>query len=136
MRNGWALWSNVVFKKEVICHWNIWIWFQDLWIRFWGLEIKHLKAHNFVWQVCSFIIILQLRPPIELKFSQVCYFIHVLSYTKWEDWSLTITNCVQCLLKLHSDHSRTKRVTRLPACWQSMCFYHVCSNQAAAATFP
>ena len=29
---------------------------------------------------------------IELKFSQVCYFMHMLRYTKWEDWSLTITN--------------------------------------------
>ena len=27
-----------------------WIWFRDLRIRFWGFEIKHLKAHNFVWQ--------------------------------------------------------------------------------------
>ena len=31
-----------------------WIWFQDLIIRFWGLEIKHLKAHNPVWQGCFF----------------------------------------------------------------------------------
>ena len=39
VRNG-SLWSNV----------NIWIWFRDLRIRFWGPEIKHPKAHNFVWQ--------------------------------------------------------------------------------------
>ena len=27
---------------------NIWFWFQDLRIRFWGLKIKHLRAHNFI----------------------------------------------------------------------------------------
>ena len=32
-----------------------------------------------------------------LKFSQVCYFYDMLRYTKWEDWSLTVTNSVQCL---------------------------------------
>ena len=37
----------------------------------------------------------QLRWPIELNFSQVCYFVHnMLRNTKWEDWSLTITNSV------------------------------------------
>ena len=30
------------------------IWFRDLRTRFWGLEIKHLIAHNFVWQGCIF----------------------------------------------------------------------------------
>ena len=30
------------------------IWFWDLRIRFWGLKIKLLKAHNFVWQGCFF----------------------------------------------------------------------------------
>ena len=25
-------------------------WFRDLKIRFWGHKVKHLKAHNFVWQ--------------------------------------------------------------------------------------
>ena len=31
------------------------IWFRDPRIGFWGLEIKHLKAHNFVWQRCFFL---------------------------------------------------------------------------------
>ena len=31
------------------------IWFRDLKFRIWGLEIKHLKAHNFVWQWCFFL---------------------------------------------------------------------------------
>ena len=30
------------------------IWFRDLRFRIWGLEIKHLKAHNFVWQGCVY----------------------------------------------------------------------------------
>ena len=46
VRNG-TLWSDIVFKKEVIC---TWIWFQDLGFRIWSLEINHLNAHNFVWQ--------------------------------------------------------------------------------------
>ena len=34
--------------------------------------------------VFSFIIISQLRQPMELKFSQVCYFMYImLRYTKW-----------------------------------------------------
>ena len=45
--------------------------------------------------VFSSIIILQLRQPIEFKFSQFCYF--MLGYTMSEDWSFTITNSVQCL---------------------------------------
>ena len=74
------------------------IWFRELRLRIWGIEINHLKAHNFVWQgFFYFIIISQLRRPIELKFSQVCYFMYMLSYTKWEDWSLTINNSVRCL---------------------------------------
>ena len=64
-------------------------------------EIKHLmKAHNLVCDkgVFSFIIISQLQRPIKLKCSQVCYFMHImLRYTKRGDWSLTITNSVQCL---------------------------------------
>ena len=45
----------------------------------------------------SYIIISQLQRPIEFKFSQVCYFMHMLRYTKWEDLFLTITNSVHCL---------------------------------------
>ena len=46
MRNG-SLWSDVVFEKEVILP-RIWFW--DLRKRFLGLEVKHLKSHNFLWQ--------------------------------------------------------------------------------------
>ena len=34
------------------------IWFRDLRFRFWGLEIKHPKAHNFVWQGFFFLSLL------------------------------------------------------------------------------
>ena len=62
------------------------IWFRDLIIRFWGLEIKYLKAHNFKWQACHYyLIISQLRRrQIELKCSQLCYSMHMLNYTKWK----------------------------------------------------
>ena len=38
--------------------------------------------------VFSFINISQLLRPIELKFSQVCYFMHMLRYTKCEKTGL------------------------------------------------
>ena len=61
-------------------------------------ERSNPKAYNFVWQGCFFFhYFSQLRRPIGLRFSQVCYFMHIVRYTKWEDWSLTITNIVHCL---------------------------------------
>ena len=76
------------------------IWFRDLRIDF---EVpkssiwKHTTSCDM--NVFSFIIISQLRRPIEFKLSQVCYFMHtcMLRYNKCEDWSMTITKCVQCL---------------------------------------
>ena len=66
------------------------------------LELEVLKSS--IWKhttlcekVFSFIIISRLWRPIKLKFPQVCYFMQMLSNTKWEDWSVTITNSVQCL---------------------------------------
>ena len=68
--------------QNIVRNGSLWIWFWDLRFRIRGLEGKHLKAHNFVWQgVFSYIIISQLRWPIELNFSQVCYFMHILGYT-------------------------------------------------------
>ena len=74
MRNG-SLWSRVVFKKEVIFH------------RFDFKTSNNLDfevSKSSIWKhttscdkgVFSFIIISQLRRPIELKLSQVCYFMH------------------------------------------------------------
>ena len=69
------------------------IGFRDLRIR---LEV----GKTSIWKhttscdrgVFSFMVISQVWRPIELKFSQVCcYFMHMLRYTKLEDWSLTIT---------------------------------------------
>ena len=69
MRNG-SLWSNVVFKKEVISHWIIWIELET-----WGLEIKLLKA-----QGCLFFkYFTQFLQPIEFKFHRfviLCIEIH------------------------------------------------------------
>ena len=94
MRRGWHC------EKRLPLKWSgfrersnfPWIWFRNLRIRIWGLGIKHLKAHSFVWQWCvfSFIIISQLWWPTELKFPQVYYCMHMSRYSKWEDWSLTI----------------------------------------------
>ena len=64
-----------------------------MWIWFWDLRIRNQASErtNFF----SYFTISQLSGsnwrPIEFKFSQVCYFMNMLRYTKWEDWSLTIT---------------------------------------------
>ena len=59
----------------------------------------------------SSIIILQLRRPMEFKFSQVCYFMRMLRYTKWEDWSLTIIKGVHCfLIKTWHDYSKKRKI--------------------------
>ena len=88
MRNG-SLWSDKVFKKEERIFNKFYFETSDL--VFWGLKIsiwKHTTSCDT--EVFTFIIISQLWPPIELKFSQVYYFMHMLRYTRWEDWSLTI----------------------------------------------
>ena len=86
------------FEKEVNSHLHIWIWFCDLKIRFWGLEIKHRKAHNLC-NKCAFssIILSQLRRPIEPDFSQVSYFMHICWDTSSEKtglWQLPIVSSV------------------------------------------
>ena len=90
-----SLWNNVDIEEEAIFHE----------FDFKTSELDFEAPKSSIWKhttscgkgVFSFIIILQLRRPIELKFLQVCYFMHILRYTKWEDWSLTNTNSVQCL---------------------------------------
>ena len=67
MRND-SLWSNRVFEKEVIFH--------KFDFETSVSEFEVLKSS--IWMhTTSFIIIWQLRWPIEVKFSQVCYFMHV-----------------------------------------------------------
>ena len=66
-RNG-SLWSNVVYEKEVILHKFD---FETSEFEF-KVSKSSIKAHNFVWSgVFAIIIISQLWPPTELKFSQV-----------------------------------------------------------------
>ena len=91
MERGWwykTLWEtapsiDIVFEKEVIFH--------EFDFETSSLELEVSKSN--IWThtdscdkgVFYFIIISQLRRPIELKFSQVCYFMHMLRYTKCED---------------------------------------------------
>ena len=91
--NG-SLWISIVFEKEVIFHEC-------------GFETSELDfevSKSSIWKrktlcdkgIFSYIMFSQFRWPIQLKFSQVCYFMHyILRYTKLEDWSLTITKGVQ-----------------------------------------
>ena len=61
-----SFWERINFPLKYLN------WFWD---PIWGLEIKHLKAHNLCDKgVFSSIIISQLWQPIEFKLSQVCYF--------------------------------------------------------------
>ena len=69
------------------------------------VSLKYLNVpepFSGIWNLCnkgifSFFILLQLWWPFESKFFQICYLMHMLRYTKWEYWYLTITKGVQCL---------------------------------------
>ena len=90
MRNG-SLWSNVVFKKGVIFPP---IWFQDLKFRIWGLTRVRQGCDKGDF---SFIVISQLRRPIELKFSQVFVILCICLDTptvKTKLWQLPIVYTV------------------------------------------
>ena len=69
------------------------ICFRDLRVRFWGREIMHYESTKLGMGVFSFLVTSQFRRPIELKFSQICYFmIFVDSYTLSEKiglWNFT-----------------------------------------------
>ena len=76
------------------------IWFRDFRIRFWGPEIKHLKAHNIssVTRVTFFNYSRNLDDqlsPNSYRFAILC----MLGYTKWGNWSLTITKGFHCRYK-------------------------------------
>ena len=78
MRSGslWRMYCNFLERSNFSLKYLNWV--QDL---SWVLEFKHLKAHNFCnTGVFSSIIISQLIRPIEFKFSQVCYFMHMLNF--------------------------------------------------------
>ena len=89
--------DNVVHEKEVIFH-------------EFDLETSELDfgvSKSRIWKhttlcgkgVFSFIInISQLRRPIELKFTQVCYFMHILRYTKWENNVVAQFVCFRCIV--------------------------------------
>ena len=49
--------------------------------------------------VFSSIIISQFQRPIELNFSQVCYFVHMLKYTKWDAFFILQLPKVSCVFK-------------------------------------
>ena len=64
MGRGW--WYKTFYEKQLLLKRRSFrersnfrrIWFRDLRFRIWGLEIKHMKAHNFVWQVfCLFSLL-------------------------------------------------------------------------------
>ena len=70
-----SLWSNVVFEKEVIFH------EFDLrapkYLEFEVSKSSVSKHTTFCGKgVFTFIVISKLHRPLELKFSQVCYFMH------------------------------------------------------------
>ena len=94
VRNS-SLWSDVVFKKKKIL-------FHQFDFETSDLEFEVSKSS--IWKhttlcdkgVFSFINISQLRLPIELKFSQVCYFMYMLRYptVKTSLWQLPIVSSV------------------------------------------
>ena len=71
--------SKVVFEKEVISHYNIWI------------EFEQLKAHSF----CDEVLLISRN--FDDHFHRFVILWICWGYTKCKDWSLTITEGVQCL---------------------------------------
>ena len=93
-----------------------WVWFWDVRVRFWGLEIKHLTAHNFVWQGCFFFH--YYLATWTTNWAQTFTGLLLLCtsrYTKWEDWSLIITNSVHCF----------KTIIKTPLCQVLQIFWSV-----------
>ena len=96
MRNS-SPWSNIVFEKEVIFHE---LDFETSDFRIWGLEIKQLKAHNFVWQGCFCLqCYLATSTP---DWAQIFTFFFIIICICWDTPSektghLAITNSVLCL---------------------------------------
>ncbi len=90
--------------------------------------------------VFSFTIFLQLQWPIEPKFEQLCYFMHVLGFTKWDYWSWTITKSITCLFKLPPPvaMSRDGLTKKTDTCrWnvqriKKSCTVYICYNVASA----
>ena len=94
------------------------------------LEMVVCKLHCVTWPLgsqptvpnkgvfFSLIIFSQLRWPIELKYSQTCYFMLMLGYTKWEDWFLTITKRVPSFKNHLGVLGQEGRIMPFPKCTQ------------------
>ena len=140
---------NVVFEKEVIFHEFD---FETSDLKCEALKSSIIKAHNFVWKGCFFFhYYLATWWPVEPKFSQVCYFMHVLRYSKWKDWSLTITNSVYSVFnsiayKTHLSanfiimkiHQRSCIIHRLPSIykypWKSQTILYISTTASPSPT--
>ena len=119
-----------VFEREVISHQNNKTSIQKPFIPIW----KHPNLYNK--GVFDFILFLQLQLPIEPNFSQACYFMHTLGYTKWEDWSLIevkfasgIKNINCWFLPIYTDVCSTVYSVLSRVLWKILvgqCLEHTC----------
>ena len=116
--------SNIVFEKEAIFH--------EFDFETSSLEFEVLKSS--IWKhttscdkgIFPLIIISHFWRPIELKFSQVCYFLQMLRYTKWEDYGLWQLPIVSSIFKLklrvmfkagESFHNNVTNVVYMEGMW-------------------
>ena len=58
-------------------------------IRIWGLEVKHLKAHNFVWQGCFFLSLSYFDDQLSLNFQRfvilcICWDTPTVKTSLWQ----------------------------------------------------
>ena len=103
------------------------IWFPDLRIRFWGFKFKHLNAHNFVWQGCFFFhSYIATSTTIWAQIFTGLFYAYVEIHQVWEDWSLTITNSVQCLYSQKKQNKLRLKSRFLPP-FPVFSTYDVCS---------
>ena len=94
MRNV-SLCSSIDFEREVISHWNN----KRLLARsllFLSAESTQIRPTRVFFLFLSYFS-RNSDDQIDLKCSQVCYFMLMLGYTKWEYWYLTVTKHVRCL---------------------------------------
>ena len=80
--------------------------------------IGYLKAHNFVWQGCFFFHY-YLATLTTNRAQMFTHFVRMLRYSKWKDWSLTVTNSVHVSLIQKIAHVKLYlvRINLVPKVW-------------------
>ena len=104
------------------------------WENFKTISILDIENHGFILNTCHHtakraetrvgfpVIFTRLRWPIEPKFSQVCYFIYKLWYTKCWPWTVLLTKCPMALMHIcvwvQTNNTRDTKTCNECICWR------------------